>query len=282
MRGGHRLTLSSTGALCRDAHLRSDDAWLRAARTRGAYLAVTTQAQVLVAGAQQPRLLTHADVGAGADGSTFLGHMHGTPLFAIAWGSLAPLTRTRLEEERDTKLVGLRTVLGTMDAGAINAAAMATGLAAWDAASRHCGVCGAATLVREAGHRKDCTDAACQTKHFPRTDAAVIMLVSDAAGEHCILGRQAAWEPGRYSTLAGFVEPGESLEDAVAREVLEEVGVVVRNVRYAGKGRRGGRTSACFVTLRSQPAVALPRVAHGCVSLRGRRGCCGAAQRGRA
>ena len=75
-----------------------------------------------------------------------------------------------------------------------------------------------------------CTAPTCQTHHFPRTDPAVIMLVS--CGERCLLGRQRVWPAGMYSTLAGFVEPGESLEDAVAREVREEAGVAVAEVRY--------------------------------------------------
>jgi NADH pyrophosphatase NudC (nudix superfamily) len=75
-----------------------------------------------------------------------------------------------------------------------------------------------------------CTDPACATEHFPRLDPAIIVLVTD--GERALLGRQAAWPPGRYSTIAGFVEPGESLEDAVAREVHEETGVTVLDAEY--------------------------------------------------
>jgi NAD+ diphosphatase len=75
-----------------------------------------------------------------------------------------------------------------------------------------------------------CTASACGAEQFPRLDPAIIVLVTD--GERALLGRQAAWPPGRYSTIAGFVEPGESLEDAVAREVLEETGVVVQDAEY--------------------------------------------------
>ena len=75
-----------------------------------------------------------------------------------------------------------------------------------------------------------CTSSTCGTEFFPRIDPAIIVLVSD--GERALLGRQASWAPGRYSTIAGFVEPGESLEDAVAREVLEETGVSVAHARY--------------------------------------------------
>jgi NAD+ diphosphatase len=75
-----------------------------------------------------------------------------------------------------------------------------------------------------------CTSAACGIDHFPRLDPAIIVLVTD--GERALLGRQASWPEGRYSTIAGFVEPGESLEDAVAREVLEETGVTVLESEY--------------------------------------------------
>jgi NAD+ diphosphatase len=75
-----------------------------------------------------------------------------------------------------------------------------------------------------------CTNPACRHEHFPRTDPAIIVLVSD--GERALLGRQASWPVGRYSTIAGFVEPGESLEDAVAREVFEETGIKVDQIEY--------------------------------------------------
>lgn len=100
----------------------------------------------------------------------------------------------------------------------------------WHARHRYCGVCGTVTISAQAGHLRACTNPDCKTQHFPRTDPAVIMLVTD--GERCLLGRQAAWIPGMHSTLAGFVEPGESLEEAVAREVIEETGIRVGEVRY--------------------------------------------------
>lgn len=108
--------------------------------------------------------------------------------------------------------------------------AFARGILHWHARHRFCGVCGSPTVSSEAGHQRRCTDPACNTSHFPRTDPAVIMLVH--RGDRCLLGRQPQFPPGMHSTLAGFVEPGESLEDAVAREVQEETGIVVDDVRY--------------------------------------------------
>lgn len=108
--------------------------------------------------------------------------------------------------------------------------AYARGMLTWHRRHRFCGLCGGATDSAEAGFLRVCRNPECQHHHFPRTDPAVIMLVVD--GERCLLGRQARWPAGMYSTLAGFVEPGETLEEAVAREVKEESGINVRRVRY--------------------------------------------------
>jgi len=102
----------------------------------------------------------------------------------------------------------------------------------WHQEQGFCGRCGAPTQAEEAGHVMGCTNPDCAAKHFPRTDPATIMLVHD--GEECLLGRQASWPAGVYSTLAGFVEAGETLEEAVFREVKEESGVEVKNIRYFG------------------------------------------------
>ncbi|HEU5043985.1 MAG TPA: NAD(+) diphosphatase [Nocardioidaceae bacterium] len=106
----------------------------------------------------------------------------------------------------------------------------AVALAEWHAAHRHCPRCGGRLEAQAAGHVLVCTG--CGRQQFPRADPAVIMLVTD--GDRALLGRQPSWPEGRYSTLAGFVDPGESLEEAVAREVAEEVGVQVTDVTYFG------------------------------------------------
>jgi NAD+ diphosphatase len=139
-----------------------------------------------------------------------------------AAGPLALPAGTRLEELRP-----LTAVLGATEAGLL---AYARALGIWRARSQYCGVCGAATRPTHAGHCMSCTNPACGQEFFPRLDPAIIVLVSD--GERALLGRQPDWPPRRYSTIAGFVEPGESLEDAVAREVAEETGVSVSAVRY--------------------------------------------------
>lgn len=108
--------------------------------------------------------------------------------------------------------------------------AYARALSIWRARNRFCGVCGSLTAPRSAGHVLRCSNPACAAEFFPRLDPAIIVLISD--GERALLGRQSDWPAGRYSTIAGFVEPGESLEDAVVREVMEETGVQVHDVRY--------------------------------------------------
>ena len=102
----------------------------------------------------------------------------------------------------------------------------------WHEEQKFCHRCGNPTLPEEGGHVMACVNPDCATKHFPRTDPATIMLVH--SGDHCLLGRQAAWPEGMYSTLAGFVEPGEKLEEAVSREVKEESGIEVNNIHYFG------------------------------------------------
>jgi NAD+ diphosphatase len=103
-------------------------------------------------------------------------------------------------------------------------------LSIWRSRQRFCGVCGKPTVPERAGHVIRCTNETCRHDFFPRLDPAIIVLVTD--GERALLGRQASWPPNRYSTIAGFVEPGESLEDAVVREVMEETAVPVTSVKY--------------------------------------------------
>lgn len=119
-------------------------------------------------------------------------------------------------------------VLGDRDAGlAVHAVALAN----WHATHRFCPRCGAPTRPEQGGHVRVCE--ADGSQHFPRTDPAVIVLVVDEK-ERCLLGRSAAWPGRRFSTLAGFVEPGETPEHAVVRELYEEVGVRITSCRYAG------------------------------------------------
>ena len=127
-----------------------------------------------------------------------------------------------------TRALGLRAAAAVLPHADAGLAAHAAALVNWHRRHRHCSVCGAPTAVADGGIVRRC--ASCGTDHHPRTDPVVIMLVTD--GDRVLLGRQPTWPAGRYSALAGFVEPGESLEEAVAREVREEAGVEVGPPEY--------------------------------------------------
>jgi NAD+ diphosphatase len=160
--------------------------------------------------------------------ASLLGMAYERPHFLLVAGDPARLAE--LEHALDARRMSLRGAGLQLAADEAGLFAYAKGLSHWQHETRFCTHCGAPLLLVAAGHRAQCTNPDCARLHFPRTDAAVIMLVEHDGA--CLLGRQAGWPPGRYSTLAGFVEPGEALEDAVRREVAEEAGVIVDQVRY--------------------------------------------------
>jgi NAD+ diphosphatase len=128
------------------------------------------------------------------------------------------------------RFLDLRYVARQLDHEAGALAAQAKAMIHWLRQHRYCGRCGHPTEVEEGGYVVRCRNDACGQVHFPRVDPAIIVLVT--RGPACLLGRQARWDTGRYSNVAGFVEPGESLETAVAREVWEETGIKIRAVHY--------------------------------------------------
>jgi NAD+ diphosphatase len=150
----------------------------------------------------------------------FLGIADGMPLFAEDVSAAEP------EEGRPA---GLREAATELPADEAALAAYAGSLLAWHRRHRFCANCGQPTEPRDAGHERHCP--ACDAHHFPRTDPVVIVRVTDAE-DRLLLGRQARWPEGRFSLLAGFVEPGETLEEAVRREVAEESGVELGDVSY--------------------------------------------------
>lgn len=125
----------------------------------------------------------------------------------------------------DLRSAGL--TLSAFDAGLF---AYARAISNWQERMRYCNICASPLGFVSAGHRAKCTNPQCATEHFPRTDPAIIVIVT--RGGTCLLGRHASWPARRYSTLAGFVEPGETLEDCVRREVYEESGVRVTDCDY--------------------------------------------------
>lgn len=157
----------------------------------------------------------------------FLGRRDGAPLFALAIDQDSVET---LKGRDDLELVDLRSLAtqALVAPADLPPLAQAKAVLGWHARHRFCSRCGAATRVVEAGWRRDCP--ACRAEHFPRTDPVVIMLA--VAGDRCLLGRQPRFAKGQWSCLAGFVEPGETIEEAVRRETREEAGIICGRVAY--------------------------------------------------
>ncbi len=186
------------------------------------WLLIRGDGRIAITASDHARLTAGDRFDAPPDPWVFLGVHDGHPLFA---GSGDGEHDDNVAQWLDLRGAGM-----SLDATESGIMAYAQALLAWIERHRHCGRCGVRNRVEAGGHRLRCP--ACDAVSFPRTDPAIIVIVRD--GERCLLGRQAGWPAGRYSTLAGFVEPGETLEAAVIREVREESGVDVDYCRYAG------------------------------------------------
>jgi NAD+ diphosphatase len=143
-------------------------------------------------------------------------------------GSFSDRSLNRSDDLPGLAFADLRAQMAALDPAEAGIAATGKGILGWHATHGFCARCGSRSVAEEGGWRRAC--AACGAQHFPRTDPVVIMLVT--AGERVLLGRQAAWPPGMHSLLAGFVEPGETIEAAVRRETREEAGITVGAVTY--------------------------------------------------
>ena len=229
-----RLALAR-GAVDRTAELRLDELALAAAwsnpDTRVLVVSegrafVLDEPDPVVPGATKPRLVTLPSYDAPEGDRFLLGRdENGNTYFAV------PAETLPGRMDGDARPASLREVgvqLSDRDAGLLT---HAVALEHWHRSHRYCSRCGHPTEVAAAGHIRRCAN--CGTEHYPRTDPAVIMAVTDA-DERLLLGRGSAWDQRRFSVLAGFVEPGESLEQAVAREVAEEAGLTVTSVTYLG------------------------------------------------
>ncbi|MCP1336888.1 NAD(+) diphosphatase [Futiania mangrovi] len=224
--------------LDRASERRTDPAWLKAqldAPTSGIVPFVGDRPLIRLGedgatAAFLPPPLLDEPLGAPVDAARclFLGLMpDGAPRFALRMPD-----HVRLEDDpliaAQGKAIDLRSIAPDLAPADAAMLAQAKALLAWHETHRHCARCGARSHRAEGGYKRVCE--VCAGEHFPRTDPVVIMLVTD--GDQCMLGRGAAWEPGRFSTLAGFVEPGETFEEACAREVFEEARIRVGDVRY--------------------------------------------------
>jgi len=213
----------------RSGERRKDSAWLaEASSSDGARFVPVWGRRCLVGGDPPHALLldrAQADAFVDEDKLIFLGLFRNQPAFAVAIDADQEQPFTELGQFEGLRFLGTKLPLDEA-----NLLAHARALVLWHASQLFCGVCGSASAPSAGGNSRRCLNEDCGREIFPRTDPAVIVLVTD--GDRCLLGRQPGWPEGRYSTIAGFVEPGESLEDAVRREVYEEANVRVRAVHY--------------------------------------------------
>ena len=167
---------------------------------------------------QQPNNIAHG---------IYLGQHDASHVFAVALSDTLPPDGPSAEGFDNFR--GLMASLRSDDAALL---AYAKGMVEWQQRHHFCGQCGSRNTSVEGGFVMQCSDTTCAARSFPRLDPAIIVLVTQE--DRCLLGQQSSWPEGRYSTIAGFVEPGESLEDAVRREVHEETNIEVGNTRYMG------------------------------------------------
>ena len=206
-------------ALDRADHLRDQPDTLAQLWPRANLVLLDDDGRALADDSHRLSVYDGAGVGDIPASAVFLGLRDGTAWFAADAASLSVDAPQRMD---------LRTAASTWSAFDATVFAQARAVLHWQARHRHCGACGADIDFVRAGWLGRCRG--CGSEHYPRTDQAVIAAVTD--GTRLLLGRQTAWPSRRYSVLAGFVEPGESLEQTVAREVLEESGVRVTHCRY--------------------------------------------------
>jgi len=226
-----RLALSRS-TVDRATERRMDTAWVAAAwadpRTR---VLVVHDSQALVRSAGDQFELVLVSSADAPEGTRFLLGVDDEDVAYFGVSAVLGTEATVRSADKGVKPMALRqvgAVISDRDAGLMT---HAVALAYWHDTHNHCPRCGTPTVPAPAGHLTTCP--ADGTEHFPRLDPAVIMLVTDPE-DRCLLARNASWPPRRMSVLAGFVEPGESVEQAVAREVYEETAITVGQIRYLG------------------------------------------------
>ena len=221
-------TFFSGSPIQRSSKLRADsDDLYRAYRHPDTRFLPVWQSRCLVA-EQRAVLLGKSELSAYTDGPDdviFLGRLDERFIFALALPDHADPAGTAQAE-----FIEVRKLIGQVDETDAGLLAYARAMVNWQQSHAYCGICGTRNQAIEGGFVMRCGDVNCAQRSFPRLDPAIIVLVIDRA--LCLLGRQPSWPEGQFSTIAGFVEPGESLEDAVRREVAEETNIAVGDCRY--------------------------------------------------
>lgn len=228
-REASRITAFSGNRILRDSENRTDDSAQKALEKPGARILLMTEGRLLLR-LKGDGFLAHftrveaSELGALEAQAVLLGQDLDGPVVAMP----SAIDASRLPET--VKAIDYRSIYrqGLLDRETMGALAQGAALVAWNANHRHCGRCGALTEMRAGGYKRHCPS--CGMDFFPRTDPVVIMLT--VMGEKCLLGRSPHFPPGMYSCLAGFVEPGETIEDAVRRETFEESGIRIGQVAY--------------------------------------------------
>lgn len=226
--------------LDRAAHLRADASWIdaRLGDASSRFVPVFRDRNLVVHNGGLRAAVLNAGDGSALlerpEATAFLGiNAAGDAWFAVEVNAAAAADPANAGSGR---FVELRQVSAGLPGGDGAVLAYARGLMHWHRRQRFCGCCGSSTVSQQAGHALMCSNPGCEAQHFPRTDPAIIVLVTRSGpGEAaCLLARQPRWPDGLMSTLAGFVEPGESAEQAVRREIGEEVGIGLGHIRYRG------------------------------------------------
>lgn len=214
----------------RHAERRRDVQWVATQlNSASGVIVLCHEGKVYLDTAQRPVFLPAAPVGANAKNpAVFLGTHEGRPYFMLTLQE--PSELESVQELPRGEFMDLKPVLGQLGPFEGPLLAYASALSFWHSTQRYCGRCGAETSSEHAGHSRRCSGEHCGIQHFPRLDPAVIALITYE--DRCLLARQPVWPEKLYSALAGFVEPGESLEEALAREMREEVGISLKSMSY--------------------------------------------------
>ncbi|NNK86635.1 MAG: NAD(+) diphosphatase [Desulfobacterales bacterium] len=224
----------STHFLDRVSFKRSDKIWLKAQFRNESTRIIpvwNSKSFYMPAPDQRPIFLTPSDLDnyrKAFESSILLGVSNKRTYFAVDIDSEE--CASTLCDQKNGEFLDLRHVVSLLNYQEGVLMTLAQFMINWNSNNRFCGKCGYPTVSSEAGNVCICQNSQCKQSHFPSMDPAIIVLVS--SGEYCLLGSQKPWPKGMYSTIAGFVEPGENIEDAVIREVAEETGIKVKEIAY--------------------------------------------------